>query len=399
MSDSKTPDGTPGKGEKKEVEVRYVPVEYMDHGHQSEDEISLIDLIKLLWKDRKTIYICTALFFFLGLFIFLFGAREYESDAILIHEQQQGQSQLQILAQQFGGLGGGNQQGTEGVIPPSLYPRILESTDFLLAVISHEVEFAEPEMYMTPFIYFNSYYKPPLTERLTDFLFDYTVQLPITLYRGARNLIFGSTTEADLTLPEIDTRFLELTGPQRRALSLMRERITLEQNGSLLIFKVQMPDAKAAAELNEFVIEQIQEYVIAYRIKKYRQNLQFVEIQAEDAREQYNEAQLALAEFRDRNVNISTAVQRIQQQDLENRRNITFNIYNSLAQQREQARIRLQEETPVFNVLQKTRLPHVTARAPVIILFLALFAGILFGIFTVFGKNIWRVIRENINEV
>ena len=378
-------------------EVRYVPVEYMDQGYRDEDEISLIDLIKVLWDGRKKIIICTGLFFLLGLFIFLFSERQFESEAILIHEDQQQESQAQRLLQQFGGFGGGGAQQAPGVIPSSLYPRIMESADFMLAVVTHEVEFKEPEASMTALTYFNEYYEPPMTERTADFLVDYTIKLPITVYRGVRGL-FSSRPEFEELPEEIlrDERFLDLTREERRAISFMRDRMELEQDGNLNTFKVQMPDARAAAELNEFIIDQIQEYVIDYRIQKYRENLEFVERQKEQARERYEEAQLELARFNDRNVNITTSVARTQQEDLQNRRNITYNVYNNLAQELEQSRIRLQEETPVFNVLQRPNLPHEIGGVTPLLLVLPIFLGAFFGIFLVLSSRVWRTVRDTI---
>lgn len=399
MSETNQPDKDSEKpGGKQTPEIRYVPVQYEEGFTSSEEEISLLDLIKMIWEGRRIVMISTAVVFTLALFVYLFGAREYESTAILIQEEQQNQSQLQLLAQQFGGLGGGNGANAEGVIPPSLYPRIIESADFMLGLVTHDIQFDELDLNTTPLIYFNEYYEPPITEKLADFLVDYTIKLPVTLYRGVRSLFPGSSDSSeDLSLDsDKDSRFLILNSEQRFAIREMSERVILEQNSNLVTFKVNMPDARASAELNEYVIEQIQDYVIDYRIEKYRQTLQFVENQMEDAKVRYEEAQLEWAEFRDKNVNINTAVARTQQEELQNRRNVTFNVYNSLAQEVEQARIRLQQETPVFNILQKPSLPHQKKSGSKLILILSVFLGLFFGIFMTFFLKVWNVVVENI---
>lgn len=399
MSDINKPDNSPEKKGSEEKYIRYVPVEYIDSDERFKDDINLFELIKVIWEGRKTIVITTLLCAFLGLFVFLFGAREYESNAILIQEQQQNISQTQRLAQQFGGLGNVNTE-PEGVIPPSLYPRIIESADFLLGVVVNEVEFETLELSTTPLIYFNEIYEPPLTEKSSKFLKNYTIGLPVTLYSGIRGLLSSSETETALSenIVEEDSRFLSLNSEQRRAISMMRARITLEQDGNLVTFKVNMPDAKAAAELNDFVINRIQDYVVSYRIEKYRQNLEYAEKQREDAKERYEQAQLELARFRDQNINITTNVARARQEELQNRRDVTFNVYNSLSQEVERARIRLQEETPVFNVLQRPSLPHRVASGSRLLLVLSVFLGVFLGIFLVIGQRAWIVIREGIQS-
>lgn len=404
MSDSKQP-GMKGGGsvhneEKQTPDVRYVPVEYGAYPHGEEDEISLIDLVRTLWDGRRIIIICTAFFAFLGLFYYLFSAREYESDAVMIQEQQQsgGGAGLQLL-QQFGGGGGSFDMMQEG-IPSSLYPDILYSADFLRGVINYEVQFDNSGTTATPLYYFNEVYSPPLTERAADFVIDYTIKLPITLYRGVRGLFRSEAEEFAIPeqLDDPDVRFLSLSSEERRAIREMRDRIELEMSGGLVTFKTSMPDPKAAAELNHYIIERMQDYIINYRIEKYRQNLDFVEKQKADARERYEEAQLELARFNDRNVTITTNVARTQQEDLQNRRNVTYNVYNNLAQELEQARIRLQEETPVFNILQRPSLPHNLQGRSEIILVLTVFVGVIFGVFAVFAVNAWRVIREHLSD-
>ncbi|MEX0890457.1 MAG: hypothetical protein WDZ33_02865, partial [Balneolaceae bacterium] len=222
-------------------------------------------------------------------------------------------------------------------------------------------------------------------------------KLPMTLYRHIRNLVRGEQPMEGLPGGQ-DSRFMILRSEERRALGMMRERVTLEREGSLLTFQVRMPDATAAAELNHYVIEQIQEYITDYRIEKYRQTLEYVERQFEDAKQRYEEAQLALARFNDQNVQLTTAVARTRLEDLQNRRNITYNVYNNLAQEVERSRTRLQEETPVFNVLQRPRLPHSAGSRSVLIPIVFVLLGGFIGISIVFGRQIWRVISNRILE-
>lgn len=364
----------------------------------SDDEVSLIDLIKTIRDGKRIIFFTTLFFFAIGLFSYLFSAREYVSDAIMIQEQRQTGTTNHLL-RQFGG-GGINEMRDEG-LPTSLYPDIISSADFMVEVVNHEVDFSTFGNKMSALHYFNEVYEEPLTERAATALVDYTIKLPVTLYRGVRNLF--RSAESDLVLEEgdlqeIDARFLTLDRDQRRAIREVSDRFDIGMSGGLITFTMQMPDPKAAAELNHYIVEKLQDYVISYRIQKYRQNLEFVERQMEDARERYEEAQLALARFNDRNVNITTAVARTQQEDLQNRRNITYNVYNNLAQELEQARIRLQEETPAFNILQKPSLPHNVQGRSEFVLILTIFMGLVLGTFLVFIISAYKVIREHLNE-
>ncbi|MDZ7808047.1 MAG: hypothetical protein U5K71_13160 [Gracilimonas sp.] len=63
-------------------------------------------------------------------------------------------------------------------------------------------------------------------------------------------------------------------------------------------------------------------------------------------------AQIALADFRDSNQGALTNRARTQEQQLQSEYDLAFNLYNGLTQEYEQAKLRVQEETPVFKVLQ-----------------------------------------------
>ncbi|MEX0890456.1 MAG: Wzz/FepE/Etk N-terminal domain-containing protein, partial [Balneolaceae bacterium] len=165
MSEKQTSGSEPDDRDRNNPEFRYVPVEYVHAGGSDEDEIDLLDLIKTLWEGRKVILTSIVACLLLGLFIYFFGAREYESEAMLIQEQQQQQIGVNALQQQFTGRSLALQ--SEG-IPSTLYPRIIESAEFQLRLATREVEFESLDTTLTALTYFNEYYNPPITRNLAD---------------------------------------------------------------------------------------------------------------------------------------------------------------------------------------------------------------------------------------
>ena len=75
------------------------------------------------------------------------------------------------------------------------------------------------------------------------------------------------------------------------------------------------------------------------------------------AEEQYNLSEEALAEYADRNLVISTQKSQIVLESLRNKRNLDFQIYSGLAQQKEELRITINRATPVFNIIQNPVIP------------------------------------------
>jgi len=396
-----TPD-SPGSG-KKNQEVRYVPVEIIQVNDRDENQINLLDLVKTVWEGRRTLLIIIGFFTLFAVFNYLFGPREYESTSVLIQETQVAGGQSQQLLQRLSGINFGNISSDE-VIPPNLYPQILYSLEFQRGLIFEEIYFSELGN-LTLHEYFNDHYEPPLTEKVYGLIGDFTIRLPNTLYRGIigitswiKGLFIDQPIENEQSVVEEDVRFLALTRDEQRAIRELSERVNIEMTEGLITIQTKLPDSKAAAEVNHLVVEQIQEYVIDYRIEKARQNLDFVISQYDEAKERYEEAQGALANFSDQNINLSSAVARTRLEDLQNQRNLRFDIYNSLSQQVEQTRLKLQEETPVFNVLQRSSISNRAESSSKVLLIATIILGVVFGIVWLFTRNVFSFVSRHVKN-
>jgi uncharacterized protein involved in exopolysaccharide biosynthesis len=341
-------------------EIRYVPIEYMPHAHDDDDEIDLMALAKRIWDGRWTIVKITGLFILLGLFWALFSPEEFESEAILMPEiQTQQQGGAGRLLQQFGGafgLGGLNAgEMPQGMIPPMIYPRIVNSLSFQLELLNHEVHFRDYGITTTWPDFLENHYSTPLTSHAVN----YTVGLPFTILRGIRSL-GGKEKEVIIQEDPLDAPlYITITKEQQELVEELRERISVsqDQETGLLTTRVKLQDARASAEMNRFLIERLREYVTDYRIEKARQNLEFSEQQKEEAQVRFEQSQLALADFMDRNVTVTTARAQTELERLQDEKNLAFNVYNSLAQRVEEARLNLQEQTPIFKEVQAVNVP------------------------------------------
>lgn len=392
-----TKENDPKSVTSKKQSVQYIPVQYLDSPDKN-DEIDLMELINTVWTKRKTILKFTIVFLLIGLFHFLAGPEEYQSEAILLQENQQGHAQNLRLLQSSSGInfGGMNESETLSV---TLYPRIVESVEFQHRLLQHEVPFETLGETITLYRYFNEYYTPPFRDRFYATIRNYTIRLPITLFRNVQNLFTGSTpdTEFDYTLGE-RSDIINLNSGVRRAIGEMRGRILVEFEGSLITVKTQLPDPIAAAEVNLLLVNLIQEYVITYRSEKARQNLEFVQSMYDDAMSRYEEAQFALASFSDANRGQLTATARIEEERLIDEKNLTFSIYNSIAQRLEDSRLRLQEETPVFSRLQNPNIPNSAIGTSFIFVIASGMFGFFIGVGWVFVVKMVNNIKMNLSR-
>ena len=364
------------------------------------DEVDIWDLVRLVWDGRIYIVIFSILFFGFGIFHVSSGPTEYLSDAILLQESQRETSTAQRFLQNFGGdFGGFNQQGRQGEISPNMYPLIIESVDFQYDLMFEEVQFSRFEEPISFYEFFNNHYETPFRQQVYDFILDYTLLFPFKLFDWIINFTLFEEEEIEEELEEIeeiDERLLSLSSDERRPMSQLIERINLTMEGNVITVETRMPDRNAAAMLNVLVIERIQEYVTEYKIEKAKQNVDFITRQKEEARANYEEVQERLAEFRDQNINLQSNIAITQEERLTNQRNLTFNIYNSISAELEQAKLRLQEETPVFNVMQRPSLPTSSLGTSNRIILVLMILGAFVGFAFIFAVKIYEKLSEEL---
>jgi uncharacterized protein involved in exopolysaccharide biosynthesis len=254
---------------------------------------------------------------------------------------------------------------------------------------------------MDSYTYFNDYYEAPLRSKVYDHILDYTLYLPFNIFDFIMNFSLfeeeekQKSTFENESIVEMDERIMRLSSDEERSMNALRARINLTMEGNLVTVETTMPDPKAAVMLNILVIEKIQEYVTEYQIEKARQDLEFIEKQHELAKERYETAQKELAEFRDENQNITSNVYLTEEERLVNQTNRTFNIYNTISSQLEQARLRLQEETPIFSILQKSSYPTGSSGpSSRVLLFFVILGGFVGIAYTFAEKIVQKIVME-----
>ena len=188
--------------------------------------------------------------------------------------------------------------------------------------------------------------------------------------------------------------YITITVEQQELIEQLRERVSVsqDQETGLLNTRVKLQDPRAAAELNRFMIERLKEYVTDYRLEKARQNLEFAQKQREEAKVRFEEAQMSLADFRDGNVSLATARAQTEMERLQDEKSLAFNVYNSLSQRVEEARLQLQEQTPIFKEVQPVNVPSEKSepkRGMMVVIF-----ALLGGIISVGWVFVWPLIEK-----
>lgn len=382
-------------------EVRYVPIEIVQSTTDDSEEIDLLDLIQTVWDGRWLALKIVAVFAVLGLFFAFTAIEEFTSEVKVLPESQQSSplGGLGGLARQFGFSSG--QVETGGGIPASMYPSITQNTIFLVNLLDHTITIEETNQQMTIREYLQENQKRPVGYYIRR----YTIGLPSLLISKIRSIgdgsheqdieVSGMLSDERSTSDEIET--IRLSNRDWGTVRQLRSRIDsiTDNETGIVTISVKMQDPVVAAEIARLAVQQLSGYVTRYRTEKSQRDVEFIQERLEEAKNNFENVQQDLARFSDANRGQLTAVARIQEQQLQSRYNLTFNLYNTMAERLEEAQIKLQEDTPVVNITEPPAVPDRSSepnRLFIVIVFTML--GTILGIGTIFVIKIFQDIKQ-----
>ena len=335
-------------------EYKIVPADY--RYQYDEDEIDLLELAKTIWNERMFIIKVVALGGLVGILAALLSPKEYKSTATLMPEYStESQGGASSLLRQYGGLigmSGGSYASNSNAIRVDLYPNIVRSTNFQLKLMNQSFYFSDIDAEATLFDYYTKMNSPGVLGILAE----YTIGLPgkilgaILPKKELMTSVLGETKESMV---------LNLSKDEVAIINTLRQKITasLDDESGIVSVTVTLSDNVAAAAVTEYTITELTDYLTEYRTEKVLRDLTFVEEQLATAEARFEEAQLTLAEFRDSNQGTLSAKAQTEEQRLNSEYQIAFNLYNGLTQQYEEAKLKVQEETPVFKTLEAVQVP------------------------------------------
>ncbi len=349
-------------------------------------------------NQRWLIAKITGGFLILGLLIALFSTPVYTSDALLLPDTESSGSSAGNLLQNYTGmLGLGNlgslNMSDEGGIPPMVYPRIVTKPFFQNNLLEKEYYFSNMDTTVTGYTYFEELHRPSLI----GLILGYTIGLPGKL--AAEDTTVSPTLQWARQHFDADS-VVALSGEELGAIQQMQQRITIELDSQTGVLNItaQMPDPAAAAQVNRTAINMLKTFVKSYSTQKAQENLEYAQLQHEQARERFETAQNQLAEFQDQNINPSTATARTEERRLQTEFDLATSMYNNVSQQLMAARMKVQEQTPVFKPLQEVNVPT-SASGPnrPFILIVSIILGLVVSFIYIAGKDIYYSLRTEFN--
>ncbi len=309
-----------------------------DSPQSDEIEINIADIIDFVKQNWKKAMITGIAFGLIGVVYALLSQNEFESRTSLMPELQGGASKMGGLSALAGlaGIEVGGAGSTEAV-RPDLYPSILQSTPFILHLLKQPVYSSEYKTTTTVEQYFDRK-NQTITEK-----------------------IFGKSNkkDGDLLDPKNESKTLELTKKYENLIKDLNTRVVtaVDKKTGLISINAKMPDPVVAASTVKIAVDYLKEYVTTYRTDKSRKQVIFLANQVAEAKARYQSAEVAVAGYKDRNRFLIMNTAKVEEQRLIADFMLAQTVYNDLSKQFEQSKIRVEEETPVFKILDPAKIP------------------------------------------
>lgn len=324
------------------------PQQYREEEY--EDEIDIMELLRKLFKDWKLILKWCGIAAVVGLIIGFSIPREFTVNAKLTPESvsKTGGGSLSSLAS-LAGINLGSVSSADAVYP-ELYPDIVTSTPFVVELFPVQVDFKHRKQEMTAdyYTYLKEYTRGPWWGKVFEF-----PMKALGWFTG----LFREKEEEVEGYANLDPR--ALTQEQADIAKAIRESVSLsvDKKTSVISLAVTAQDPLVATKISEEVIERLQTYVTNYRTEKSRQDLEYYEKLYDESKEAYFTAQQRYASYVDRNQGVVLQRVMTEQERLQNEMNLNYQLYNACAQQLQAAKAKVQQETPVFTIINPPQVP------------------------------------------
>lgn len=347
-----------------------------------EQEIDLVELVKRMWINRWLIVKVTAVFMVLGLMVALFSAKSYTASCDIVlqsSDSSSSSSRLSSLAS-LAGVNLGQMQGSSvRTLSPYVYENIMKSASFHKELMQTVIDFEKAPQPMSFYDYYTSeeYNKPSVM----DYVKKYTIGLPsliIGAIRGKQPEVdYGSVSDDDGTGIE------NLTSKEYSCMQKLNSFVTivLDDKKGIITITSQTPEPMATAQLAQAAFDLLQKYITKFKIQKVQSNLDFVQERFDEAKRNFEDIQSRRAKLQDANMNISRYAARAELERLDAEYSIAQNVYSSLAQQLEQAKISVKETTPVLTVINPVTVPYKASKPQRMLIMMAfIFLGGVAGV-------------------
>ena len=347
-------------------------------------EIDWMEILRKIIAIRKTLYKAAGVGIVLGIIIALSIPKQYTVTVTLSPEMgsdAKASGGLASLASSF--LGGAATGSSPDALNATLAPDIVASTPFILELFNTKVQTLDGKLDTSLVAYLDEQKQP---------WWGYIKAAP-SMAIGAIKSLFSE--EADTTSA---LNPFQLTEKESEKVKGLRKALTadVDKKTAMTTLTVTLQDPKVTAIVADSVVAKLQQYIIDYRIKKAKEDCAYLEQLYKERQQEYYDAQSKYAHYFDSNRNIALQSVRAEQERLQNDMNLAYQVYSQVAQQLQVARAKIQEEKPVFAVVEPATVPLLPSSTNKKIIIL----GVVFlivsgtGVWILIGQEYWKQLKS-----
>lgn len=364
----------------------------LDESTENELELDLVNILYKIFSIRKTLYKAAAIGLILGIIVALSIPKQYTVQVILSPEMgsSKGNNGLAGLAASFLGSGITSSEGSDA-LNVSLSADIISSTPFLLELLDIQIYSSNKEENVSLSTYLNKLSVP---------WWNYIVSMPGNIISKMRSWFKGKNKV--MVTNNIKRRTIELTKEENWKITFLKKNVTasVDKKTAMTSIVVTLQDPKVTAIVADSVVQKLQEYIINYRTSKAKEDCAYLEKLFKDRQQEYYIAQKKYADYVDANDNIILQSGRTEQERLQNDMNLTYQVYSQVANQLQVARAKVQEEKPVFAVVEPAVVPISPSgmglkKYALLFIFLAVISTISW---VLIGRIFWNSLKDEMKK-
>ena len=357
-----------------------------DNHTDEKAEIDLMDILRKIIGIRKIIYKAAGIGLLIGVIVAISIPEKYTVGVTLSPEMGNTKGGgLSGLAASFLGSGVSMNEGTDA-LNASLSADIASSTPFLLELSKMKVPVSGSRE-----ISLSSY----LDEESSPW-WGSVIGFPSMVMSGVKSLFIKE--DKKIVSNRVNQGIFELSRKELQKIETLKNMIivTVDKNTSMTSVTVTLQNPKVAAIVADSVVGKLQEYIITYRTSKAKEDCLYLEKLFKERQQEYYIAQKEYANYMDSHDDIILQSVRTEQERLQNDMNLAYQVYSQVANQLQVARAKVQEEKPVFAIVEPAVVPlspsGISKKIYVLAFVFLLVGGVM--AWTFFGKDLFNQLKE-----
>lgn len=310
---------------------------------KKENILDLKEIFFMMLKKWKTYAVCCVGTIIFSL-IFVFTIPRYYSCKVMLAPEATNNNGLNSLMSSFG-LGEADE--TDDAISPKLYPDLISSNDFIVSLFPVGITTLDGQVKTDYYHY--------LLQHNEEVWY---MQLIGKAIKALKSKESDESTQGTVGM-KFSAAFL-LSEDQHMIAKSISDKVQCDYDKKTGVISVTVKDADplVCALIADTVSNKLQDFILDYRTKKARKDLEYTQRIYDQAKAEYEEINERYVAAIDANWDIVNETVKAQQQTLNNDKTLKYQTFSAVTQKLQAAKAKVQEATPVITILQGSFVPE-----------------------------------------